>query len=58
VDVAEPDRIGQLLQGKSADGQNETVGKSWVTQQIDLIGCPLGALPVGLATGAPVRVFI
>jgi len=58
VDVAERELIGQLLHGKSADGHNETVKRSWANQPIDLIGCPLGALRVGLATDAPVRVFI
>jgi hypothetical protein len=48
-DVAEPGEAGQFLQQKShIAGRAEANGRSWATQLIDPIGCPLGGVRVDL----------
>ncbi len=46
--VAEPGEAGQLLQKETMRWQKNTSGKSWATQLIDPIGCPVGAKRVDL----------
>src|SRR5713101_3286188 len=47
--VAGPGKAGQLLQSETTYSEKEANGRSWATQLIDAIGCPLGAKPVDLA---------
>ena len=47
-DVAEPGEAGQLLQQETTRWQKDANRRSWATQLIDPIGCPLGAKRVDL----------
>jgi len=52
-DVAEPGEAGQLLQQKRRAGRKKTDRRSWATQLIDPIGCPLGTKRVDLVRQWP-----
>ncbi len=49
VDVAGPGEAGQLRQSKLPPSQSTQIERSWATQLIDPIGCPLDAKRVDLS---------
>ena len=57
-DVAGPGEAGQFLQSTTIHSEKEANGRSWATQLIDSIGCPLGAKRVDLAGFLHHRTFL